>query len=104
MLLNLTEYDQAIADVEKAISFKADYTKVYLRKGKALEGQQRIKAALDCYKLGLEKDKKNAQLLQASQELEETLNNLFSKNKVKLFTDHPQKCRKDERSAIQKLC
>ena len=87
MHLNLTEYDQAITDAEKAISLKPDYAKAYLRKGKALEGQQRLQEALDTYKLGLEKDKTNAQLLEASQELEAQVNNPFLKNYPKLFTD-----------------
>jgi len=87
MHLNLNEFDQALTDAEKAISLKPDYAKAYLRKGKALEGQQKFKEALDTYKLGLEKDKENAQLLQASQELESNLNNPFLKNYPKLFTD-----------------
>ena len=87
MHLNLAEYDQAITDAEKAISLKPDYAKAYLRKGKALEGQQRLQEALDTYKLGLEKDKTNAQLLEASQELEASINNPFLKNYPKLFTD-----------------
>ena len=87
MHLNLAEYDQAITDAEKAISLKSDYAKAYLRKGKALEGQQRLQEALDTYKLGLEKDKTNAQLLEASQELEASINNPFLKNYPKLFTD-----------------
>ena len=87
MHLNLSEFDEAINDAEKAISLKPDYAKAYLRKGKALEGQQRIQEALDTYKLGLEKDKTNAQLLEASQELEASMNNPFMKNYPKLFTD-----------------
>ena len=87
MHINLSEFDQAITDAEKAISIKPEYAKAYLRKGKALEGQQRLQEALDTYKLGLEKDKTNAQLLEASQELEAQLNNPFLKNYAKLFTD-----------------
>ena len=87
MHLNLSEYEQALTDADKAISLKADYSKGYLRKGKALEGLQRMKEALDTYKLGLEKDSQNAQLLEASQELEASLNNPFLKNYPKLFTD-----------------
>ena len=87
MHLNLSEFDQAITDAEKAISLNPDYAKAYLRKGKALEGQQRLQEALDTYKLGLEKDKTNAQLLEASQELEASINNPFLKNYPKLFTD-----------------
>ncbi len=87
MHLNLSEFEQALTDADKAISLKADYAKGYLRKGKALEGLQKLKEALDTYKLGLEKDSKNAQLLEASQELEASLNNPFLKNYPKLFTD-----------------
>ena len=87
MHLNLSEFDKALEDAEKAISLKSDYAKAYLRKGKALEGQQRLQEALDAYKQGLEKDKTNAQLLEASQELEQSMNNPFLKNYPKLFTD-----------------
>ena len=87
MHLNLSEFDQALADAEKAISLKPDYAKAYLRKGKALEGLLKPKEALDTYKLGLEKDKSNAQLLEAQQELDASLNNPFMKNYAKLFTD-----------------
>ena len=87
MHLNLNEFDQAITDAEKAISLKPDYGKAYLRKGKALEGQSRLQEALDTYKLGLEKDKSNTQLMEASQELEASINNPFLKNYPKLFTD-----------------
>ena len=45
MHLNLFNYDQALIDAEKALSLKPDYGKAYLRKGKALEGQKRIKEA-----------------------------------------------------------
>ena len=87
MHLNLTEFDQALADADKAISLKVDYAKAYLRKGKALEGLNKVEEALSAYKLGLEKDSANAQLLQASQELEAQVNNPFLKNYPKLFTD-----------------
>ena len=87
MHLNLSEFDQALADAEKALSIKSDYAKAYLRKGKALEGLNKVEEALNAYKSGLEKEPTNAQLLQASKELEETLNNPFLKNYPKLFTD-----------------
>ena len=87
MHLNLSEFDQALADADKAISIKVDYAKAYLRKGKALEGLNKVDEALSAYKLGLEKDSANAQLLQASQELEAQVNNPFLKNYPKLFTD-----------------
>ena len=87
MHLNLNEFDQALADAEKAISLKPEYAKAYLRKGKALEGLEKFDEALKTYKLGLEKDNGNAQLLQASQELESSMSNPFLKNYPKLFTD-----------------
>ena len=42
MHINLSEFDQAITDAEKAISIKPEYAKAYLRKGKALEGKRLI--------------------------------------------------------------
>ena len=87
MHLNLNEFDQALADAEKAISLKPEYAKAYLRKGKALEGLEKFDEALKTYKLGLEKDNGNTQLLQASQELESSMSNPFLKNYPKLFTD-----------------
>ena len=89
MHINLVEYDQAILDAEKAISLKPDYGKAYLRKGKALEGQQKIKEALDTYKLGLEKDKKNLELLNSSNQLESALKNqkLFKEPLTKRIMD-----------------
>ena len=87
MHLNLFEFDKALTDAEKAISLKPEYAKAYLRKGKALEGLAKLDEALKAYKAGLEKDSANAQLLQASQELEASMNNPFLKNYPKLFTD-----------------
>ena len=89
MHINLEEYDQAILDAEKAISLKPNYGKAYLRKGKALEGQQKIKEALDTYKLGLEKDKKNLELLNSSNQLESALKNqkLFKEPLTKRIMD-----------------
>ena len=87
MYYNLNQFEDAILDAEKAISLKHDYVKAYLRKGKALEGQHKIKEAYDTYKLGLEKCKTNEQLLEASQELEALINNPFLENYPKLYTD-----------------
>jgi len=87
MHCNLGEFQEALEDADKAISIKPDYGKAYLRKGKALEGLNKIKEALDTYKLGLEKDKDNAQLKQAVDELDAQVNNPFLKNYPKLFTD-----------------
>ena len=87
MHFNLSEFNEALIDAETAISINSYYAKAYLRKGKALEGLNKAEEALETYKLGLEKDKENSQLLQASKELESTLNNPFLKNYPKLFTD-----------------
>ena len=87
MHLNLNEFDDAIKDADKAISLKPEYGKAYLRKGKALEGQLKPDEALKVYKEGLEKEKNNVQLLEASQQLEATMNNPFLKNYAKLYTD-----------------
>ena len=87
MHFNLSEFNEALIDAETAISINSYYAKAYLRKGKALEGLNKSKEALETYKLGLEKDKENAQLLQASKELESTLNNPLLNNYPKLFTD-----------------
>ena len=76
MYLNLSQYDLALKDAEKAIELKPDYVKPYLRKGKALEGLNKKKEALAVYELGLEKDKNDAQLKQAVNELK---NNDLSK-------------------------
>jgi len=51
-----------------------------LRKGNALEGQQKYEEALNVYQLGLKKDKNNAQLLEAYKKLEFNLNNLDENN------------------------
>ena len=87
MHFNLSEFNEALIDAETAISINSYYAKAYLRKGKALEGLNKAEEALETYKLGLEKDKENSQLLQASKKLESTLNNPFLKNYPKLFTD-----------------
>ena len=73
----LNEFDQAIADAEIAISLKPDYAKAYLKKGKVLELQQRLEEALDCYELGLKKDRENSELLQASEKLKEKLKEIL---------------------------
>ena len=87
MHLNLHEYNEALTDADKAISIKPEYGKAYLRKGKALEGQSKPDEALKVYKLGLEKESNNAQLLEASSQLEASMNNPFLKNYAKLYTD-----------------
>ena len=74
MHYNLSEFDEALEDAEKAILIKPDNAKAYLRKGKALEEKGKNKEALDAYKLGLEKDKNNEQLIQAIKELESDKN------------------------------
>ena len=76
MYYNLNDFENALLDAEEAIYLKPDYAKAYLRKGNALEKQYKYQEALDTYKIGLQKDKNNAQLLEAYQKLEDSLNNL----------------------------
>ena len=66
---NLSEFELALKDAEKAMELKPDYIKSYLRKGKALEGLNRKKEALAIYELGLQKNQNDAQLKQAINDL-----------------------------------
>ena len=56
---NLNEFDLALIDADKAIEINPNYSKAYLRRGKALEGLGRIDEALNTYHSGLEKDNNN---------------------------------------------
>ena len=76
MYYNLNDFENALLDAEEAIYLKPDYAKAYLRKGNALENQYKYQEALDTYKIGLQKDKNNTQLLEAYQKLEDSLKNL----------------------------
>ena len=76
MYYNLNDFENALLDAEEAIYLKPDYAKAYLRKGNTLEKQYKYQEALDTYKIGLQKDKNNTQLLEAYQKLEDSLNNL----------------------------
>ena len=76
MYYNLNDFENALLDAEEAIYLKPDYAKAYLRKGNALEKQYKYQEALDTYKIGLQKDKNNTQLLEAYQKLEDSLKNL----------------------------
>ena len=87
MHLNLSEFQPALEDAEKAISLKADYSKGYLRKGKALQGLGKEDEALEAFKAGLQKEPENAQLKEAVAEIENSMKNPFLKNYGKLFTD-----------------
>ena len=76
MYYNLNDFENALLDAEEAIYLKPDYAKAYLRKGNALEKQYKYQEALDTYKIGLQKDKNNTQLLEDYQKLEDSLKNL----------------------------
>ena len=76
MYFNCGDYDNAIYDAEEAIILKPDYAKAYLRKGNALEKKESYQEALNTYKIGLEKDSNNKQLLEAYQNLEVLMNNI----------------------------
>ena len=70
MHINLSEFNEALEDANKAISIKADYAKAYLRKGTALKGLNDIEGALAAFKDGLTKDPNNTQLKDAVAEIE----------------------------------
>ena len=76
MYYNLNDFENALLDAEEAIYLKPDYAKAYLRKGNTLGKQYKYQEALDTYKIGLQKDKNNTQLLEAYQKLEDSLKNL----------------------------
>ena len=77
----LSQFNEALEDAEKAISLNPENSKTYFNKGKALEGLRRNKEALDAYKLGLEKDKDNEELINAIKALE--LSNNFKISNIK---------------------
>ena len=93
----LSQFNEALEDAEKAISINPEKVFPYFIKGKALEGLQRNKEALDAYKLGLEKDKNNESLTQAIKELE-----LFTNFKISNIKKKDQK-EKDELGEIHSL-
>ena len=70
MYYNLKYYDNAILDAEMAITLRPTYVKAYLRKGNALEAQNKYKEALDTYELGLKQDPDNEQLIEAKKNLQ----------------------------------
>ena len=66
----LSQYNEALEDAEKGILINPEYEKIYWNKGQALEGLGKNKEALDAYKLGLEKNKNNEELIEALKNLE----------------------------------
>ena len=95
MYFNCGDYDNAIYDAEEAIRLKPDYAKAYLRKGNALEKKQRYQEALSTYKIGLEKDSNNKQLLEAFQNLDNLLQSINN-------NQHEIKDINDDRNLIEK--
>ena len=73
MYFNLKYFDNAILDAEMAITLRPTYGKAYLRKGNALESQNKYKEALDTYELGLKQDPDNEQLIDAQKQLKELM-------------------------------
>nr|AAB49720.1 transformation-sensitive protein homolog [Acanthamoeba castellanii] len=68
---SLKDYDQALADGEKTVELKPDWSKGYSRKGAALCYLGRYADAKAAYAAGLEVEPTNEQLKQALQEAEE---------------------------------
>ena len=81
MYSNLNEFDLALIDADKAIEINPNYSKGYLRRGKALEGLGRFEEALNTYHSGLEKDNNNAKLMDAIKKLEKSLCRKINTNK-----------------------
>ena len=69
MYFNLNYFDNAILDAQMAITLRPTYAKAYLRKGNALESQNKYKEAFDTYEAGLKQDPDNEQLLEAEKKL-----------------------------------
>ncbi len=78
---NLNEFESALIDAEKAIEINPNYSKAYLRRGKALEGLGRIEEALNTYHSGLEKDNNNVQLMDAIKKLEKITSSKINANR-----------------------
>ncbi len=78
---NLNEFDLALIDADKAIEINPNYSKAYLRRGKALEGLGRIEEALNTYHSGLEKDNNNVQLMDAIKKLEKITSSKINANR-----------------------
>lgn len=68
---SLKKYDQALADAQKCIDIKPDWSKGYQRKAMALQAQGDIDEAIVQYKVGIEKDPNNAQCKQFLEQAEE---------------------------------
>ena len=78
---NLNEFDLALIDADKAIEINPNYSKAYLRRGRALEGLGRNEEALNTYHSGLEKDNNNVQLMDAIKKLEKIQSSKVNINK-----------------------
>ena len=78
---NLNEFESALIDADKAIEINPNYSKAYLRRGKALEGLGRNEEALNTYHSGLEKDNNNVQLMDAIKKLEKIQSSTVNINK-----------------------
>lgn len=59
---NLKKYDLALADGEKAIQIKSDWSKGYQRKAMALHGMGKLEDAYAAYETGLKIEPTNAQI------------------------------------------
>lgn len=68
--LSSGKIDEALSDAKKAVNLRPDWGKAYSRKGAALFWKKRYSEAIDTYRLGLEKEPTNAQLLEGLQSAE----------------------------------
>jgi stress-induced-phosphoprotein 1 len=59
---NLKKYELALADGEKCVHLKADWSKGYQRKAMALHGMGRLDESIEAYEHGLKLEPGNAQM------------------------------------------
>lgn len=70
---SLGQYDQALADAEKTVQIKPDWSKGYGRKGAALYGLKQYEEAMDAYEKGLELEPTNALLKKGKDDVQQAL-------------------------------
>ena len=70
---NLKRYAEALADAEKCIQIKPDWSKGFQRKAMALHGQGDVDGAMTAYSKGLELDPNNAQIRQGMANIQQEM-------------------------------
>jgi len=70
---SLNKYEDALADANKTIELKSDWSKGYGRKGTALHGLGKLEEALESYEKGLELEPTNAVIKKGRDDVEQAL-------------------------------